>query len=356
MIKKTLNFIVITLLVLSVGVVVYPEPTQAATTDVSYVRAQYYKYVEELKSLLRQLIQLKESLALTETSQTASSTATSTNATSSVVVDDTATSSVVIKKIEDLIARINGQASSTEQKITDLYDNYDKYQADYSEALNQNQNAANQGLNGNNRDQVAKSLASQGVSPNDVANNTAAFKRAMENYQEDTAPGSLSEGSTPSGGYVGTAQPEAGYKEGENTGEAIPWRKVSSSLMTRGVGEADVTDICSGKKFRVRRTGGSNHADVEPVTAADTKEFNQMKHIPSWSGRPVIATMRNGSKVAAAIRPFPHSYDRIGSNGMQGHFDLYFKNSVGHASPNPGNYPNPMMQANVELATKGKCN
>lgn len=318
------------------------------------IKAQYSQYLSELNSLLLQLIELKDRLLEIETAQTnATTTATSSSSTSTSLT--ASSTDVIVDSIENLLSKITKQASTTEEKINDLYDNYSDYEDDYEEALDDNEELSKYSDDSSVLDSLGKSLASQGVSPNDVSNNTAAFRRALENYQEDNSPGSVSESAGAASGYVGNAEPESGYKEGESKGDSTSWRYVSANLMVRGVGEAEITDICSGQKFRVRRTGGSNHADVEPVTATDTKAFYQMKNIPSWSGRPVVATMRNGSKVAAAIRPFPHAYDRIGTNGMQGHFDLYFKGSVGHASPNPGSYPNPMMQRNVELATQGKC-
>ena len=35
-----------------------------------------------------------------------------------------------------------------------------------------------------------------------------------------------------------------------------------------------VEDYNTGKKFKLIRTGGTNHADVEPLTAADTATMN----------------------------------------------------------------------------------
>ncbi len=122
------------------------------------------------------------------------------------------------------------------------------------------------------------------------------------------------------------------------------WNSVKN-VFTRG-SRAVVTDVRSGRKFTVRRHGGTLHADVEPASADDTAT---MKRIIggswSWSRRPIWVTV--GSRTyAASMNGMPHGGASIGGNNFNGHFCIHFKDSRTHT----GNAQCRMHQAAVRYA------
>jgi hypothetical protein len=100
---------------------------------------------------------------------------------------------------------------------------------------------------------------------------------------------------------------------------------------------------------------GSSHSDTETLTVADTQIMKQIFGGSwSWVRRPFILEV-DGRKFAVSISGMPHAgvdgqtflanvsnrsgdygygpnYDRISGNQMDGHFDLYFLNCLGHSS------------------------
>lgn len=106
---------------------------------------------------------------------------------------------------------------------------------------------------------------------------------------------------------------------------------------------ATITDLDSGLSFRVRHLGGSNHADSEPLTAADTGIMKQIFNGRwSWDTRAIL--LKVGDRVlAASMAGQPHGVETILDNNFPGHFDLYFWNSRSH---NTGEIQ-PQHQANV---------
>lgn len=120
--------------------------------------------------------------------------------------------------------------------------------------------------------------------------------------------------------------PTGSQKDG--FGELLDWEYASWILDTYNI--ATIKDIETGKSFKIRRYGGSNHCDAEPLTAEDTAI---MKGIYggqwSWASRAVLVHI-NGKVLAASIAGMPHSFDSIPGNNFSGHFDLYFLNSRTH--------------------------
>jgi len=118
---------------------------------------------------------------------------------------------------------------------------------------------------------------------------------------------------------------------------------------------ATVTDLNTGIAFKVKRTYGTNHADCEALTAADTAKMLQAAGGSwNWTRRPVIVEV-NGQKIAASLAPFPHAgrddvaanvnttnrsgdygsgtnLDSVKGNNMNGHFDIHFLGSKTHGS------------------------
>lgn len=112
--------------------------------------------------------------------------------------------------------------------------------------------------------------------------------------------------------------------------ELIDWVNIDS-IFPRYT-NAQVTDVDTGISYTVYRMGGHNHADVEPLTAADTAKMLQTYGGTwSWARRAVIVTV-NGHKIAASTNGMPHGQQTIYNNNMNGQVCIHFLNSRTHAS------------------------
>lgn len=111
-----------------------------------------------------------------------------------------------------------------------------------------------------------------------------------------------------------------------------------------------IIDFNTLAEFKMVRTGGKNHADVEPVTNKDNVAYvNSFGGIASWEKRPVLVKLNN-KLYAASLFGWPHGTDTISDNGMQGHTDLYFTGSLSDVS----NLPDAEHEAKITRATGGQ--
>lgn len=117
---------------------------------------------------------------------------------------------------------------------------------------------------------------------------------------------------------------------GVGSGAALNWWTEVRHIFPRGM-EVSVTDVTTGRSFRVRRTGGRNHADSEPVTVLDAMTIFDIWGGWSWNRRPVIVEI-GGRFVAASMNGMPHGFDTIRNNGMQGHVCIHFRHSQTHVA------------------------
>lgn len=124
----------------------------------------------------------------------------------------------------------------------------------------------------------------------------------------------------------------------------VSWSSGKNLVSKRGY--AYIYDIKSGLSIRVRRLGGSNHMEMEPLTADDTENLKKIGGGKfSWDSHPVI--LYNGSKyVAAAINTMPHGEQSIKTNNFDGQFCLHLLGSKTHGS----NEENSNHQAAVKYA------
>lgn len=135
-------------------------------------------------------------------------------------------------------------------------------------------------------------------------------------------------------------------------GEYLDWFTQVQYIFPVGA-EATVIDYFTGKSFRIKRTIGSGHADVETLTAQDTAIMKEIFGGSwTWDVRPIILVV-NGRRIAASMSGMPHAgldsypagvnvynrsgdygygpnYDYIKGNNMDGHFDIHFVNSLRH--------------------------
>ena len=104
---------------------------------------------------------------------------------------------------------------------------------------------------------------------------------------------------------------------------------------------ATVTDVRTGISFKVKRWSGGHHADVEPLTAADTAamcriyKVNNAQEISDknyYQRRPLLVTI-GGHSYCASMFGMPHNYpkgDTISGNDFYGQFCIHFTNSQLH--------------------------
>lgn len=112
-------------------------------------------------------------------------------------------------------------------------------------------------------------------------------------------------------------------------GELIHW---SQSQKIFSIGEtAALIDVNTGETFNIKRKGGHNHADCEPLTAADTSIMKSLYKTWSWNRRAVVLVV-DGQKIAASMAGMPHGSETIAGNSFSGHFDLHFLGSMTHGS------------------------
>ncbi|WP_058485830.1 peptidoglycan-binding domain-containing protein [Defluviitalea phaphyphila] len=134
---------------------------------------------------------------------------------------------------------------------------------------------------------------------------------------------------------------------------AIDWFNQVQYIFPRGM-NAKVTDIKTGKSFMIKRTFGTNHADVETLTKEDTEIMKEIWGEYSWERRAVVVEV-DGHLIAGSMTAMPHAgvdnkpaivivdersggygtgqnLDSVKNNGMDGHVDIHFLNSRTHGT------------------------
>lgn len=121
---------------------------------------------------------------------------------------------------------------------------------------------------------------------------------------------------------------------GENRyGEMADWWTVASKVFAIG-DIATITDLDSGLTYRVKRTGGSKHADCQPLTSQDTA--NMLKAYGgqwAWTRHAILVNV-DGRVFAASQNAMPHGGKSIYNNNFPGHFCIHFLNSRTHGTDN----------------------
>ncbi len=149
-------------------------------------------------------------------------------------------------------------------------------------------------------------------------------------------------------------------------GETLDWFGSVQYIFSRGQ-EATVTDVDTGKSFKVKRSFGTNHADVEPLTKEDTQTIKDIWGGFSWERRAVVVNA-DGTIMAGSMTAFPHAgldnkpaleivdnrsgdygtgqnLDTVKGNGVDGHMDIHFLNSRTHGT-------NTMQQSHQDMVQK----
>lgn len=141
--------------------------------------------------------------------------------------------------------------------------------------------------------------------------------------------------------------------EGKNI-QNLPWFGEVANIYAKG-DVATVIDVETGLKMQIKRTYGTNHADVETLTADDTSTLKLIAGGEwNWTRRPVIVEI-DGYRIAGSLTAKPHAgrddkpanevvsnrsggygrgknLDAVKGNNMDGQFDIHFFGSRTHRS------------------------
>ncbi len=109
---------------------------------------------------------------------------------------------------------------------------------------------------------------------------------------------------------------------------AMKWYDGGSSVLRKGEYGA-LYDIETGMRLKIKRMGGSSHADVEPASKSDTAKLKKMGY--SWDRRPGIL-YSDGKFVACSFATQPHGDQTLSKNGYHGQFCLHMVGSKTHGS------------------------
>lgn len=126
------------------------------------------------------------------------------------------------------------------------------------------------------------------------------------------------------------------------------WTSDIQSIFSVGT-VATITDVETGIAWQEKRLGGSNHADCQPLTAADTAAMKAACGSWSWQRRAVFVTI-DGVNYAASMNCMPHGSDSISGNNFDGHHCIHFTKSRTHGT----NSVCSLHQAAIQKAAKAK--
>ena len=122
------------------------------------------------------------------------------------------------------------------------------------------------------------------------------------------------------------------------------WTSDIQKIFAKGT-KATITDVATGISWKEIRKAGTNHADVQPCTKADTAAFKKAAKKWSWGHRAIFVTI-NGINYAASMNCQPHGGNSIRNNNFPGHHCIHFTNSRLHCT----NKISPNHQKKIEVA------
>jgi len=125
-----------------------------------------------------------------------------------------------------------------------------------------------------------------------------------------------------------TPPPATQPSRDDRYGQLVDWAQAKNIFKVGMV--ATVTDLDTGTTWQVKRMGGSNHADCEPLTAQDAAKMKATWGGEwSWARRAIIVSVA-GQRIAASQHAMPHGSKTIDDNNFPGHFCIHFLNSMTH--------------------------
>jgi hypothetical protein len=114
----------------------------------------------------------------------------------------------------------------------------------------------------------------------------------------------------------------------DHYGQILHWKQAGTLIADKSI--LKVTDLETGLTFEVQKRAGRNHADVQPLTKADTAVMKKIYN-GKWSwNRKAVLVEYNGKRFAASMNGMPHGGDGIPGNNFSGHFCIHFQGSMTH--------------------------
>ncbi len=195
---------------------------------------------------------------------------------------------------------------------------------------------------------LVQELINQGYYPGSVTNvYTSAVRAAVRAFQ--SAKGLTVDGiagKQTQHALFGTVEPGADDYTDYNfqfyPAEKIDWYTGGIQQLWAKGASYKIYDVRTGIVWWARRWAGYSHADIEPVTAADTARLCQIYGVNNaqeiwdknlWQRRPCLITIGNRT-FACSLFGMPHNPDgdTIPDNNMTGQICMHFTNSKGHES------------------------
>ena len=160
---------------------------------------------------------------------------------------------------------------------------------------------------------------------------------------------------------VGTSAASGDYSMVLYPAEKIDWYTGGiQELWPRGA-NVKVYDVKTGVVWWAHRWAGAYHADIEPLTAADTARLcfvygvskaSEIKSKNLWQRRPCLVTIGNRT-FACALYGIPHGEGEISNNNMNGQICMHFTNSKTHSTKTVNRYATEAIQYAWENAPNG---
>lgn len=93
----------------------------------------------------------------------------------------------------------------------------------------------------------------------------------------------------------------------------------------------ELIDLETEESYFIVRTGGINHADIEPAKQEDLNTMYAIYQTWQWTRKPVLLKLNETTYVPASLSIYPHGFFELEHNFL-GHFCLHFKNSKTHGT------------------------
>lgn len=123
----------------------------------------------------------------------------------------------------------------------------------------------------------------------------------------------------------------------------VDWFANKTKMNAAGIDKgktATMIDIATGRSMKIKVQSTGNHADVEPLTASDTKVLcslygvnnsSELETLNKWQRRAVVVEAANGDQFVGSIYAIPHGANTVSGNNFDGQFCIHFKGSTIHS-------------------------
>lgn len=123
----------------------------------------------------------------------------------------------------------------------------------------------------------------------------------------------------------------------------VDWVANKDKIIAAGIDKgktATMIDIATGRSMKIKVQSTGNHADVEPLTASDTKVLcslygvnnsSELETLNKWQRRAVVVEAANGDQFVGSIYAIPHGANTVSGNNFDGQFCIHFKGSTIHS-------------------------